>query len=248
MTTYDAAFFEYVNSGAIGSAEQLLPLLVDNIEINSVLDIGCGQGAWLTVWKRLGIDDLTGVDGDYVDREALLVGHDRFISHDLTKDFDLNRRYDLVQSLEVAEHLPEDCAARFVSSLVRHSGLVLFSAAAKGQGGDNHVNEQDYDYWRALFFKHGYIAVDYLRPLILHDARIEPWYRYNTFLYASPERFQILPISIQKCRVDEGDALVDLSPLLYKFRKAIVGLLPVSTMSRMAKLKERFVAKSRRHK
>jgi hypothetical protein len=193
----------------------------------------------------LGVDDLTGIDGDYVDREKLMVKSECFISHDLTTEFDLDRRYDLVQSLEVAEHLPQNRAAAFVSSLVRHSDLVLFSAAPKGQGGDNHVNEQDYDYWRALFSEHGYVAIDYLRRLILHDSRIEPWYRYNTFLYASPECFKGLPRKIQECRVEEGDALVDLSPARYKLRKAIVKLLPVSTMSTIAKLKERMVGQWR---
>ena len=125
-----------------------------------------------------------GIDGDYVNREHLLIPPDSFMPLNLVTEFDLGMHFDLVQSLEVAEHLPAKSASSFVKSVIKHSDLVLFSAAPKGQGGDHHINEQSYDYWRALFAEHGYIAIDYLRPIILHDKRIEPWYRYNMLLFA----------------------------------------------------------------
>jgi SAM-dependent methyltransferase len=239
--TYDGTFFEYVNAGAARSARHLLPPLAQNIPIRSVLDVGCGQGVWLSEWLRQGAADIQGIDGDYVDRSNLWIQADRFRGHDLAKSFDLGRRFDLVQSLEVAEHLPPECAPRFIESLVRHGDLILFSAAAKGQGGDHHINEQSYDYWRALFAHHGYIPLDFLRPLVLADARIEPWYRYNTLLYAAPQRFALLPESIQRSRVPDGQKIRDLSPLLYKARKAVVTLLPVSLATRIAKFKERHI-------
>ncbi len=43
IAIYDDDFFKYVNSGAIISAEGMLPLLLDEIPIESVLDVGCGQ-------------------------------------------------------------------------------------------------------------------------------------------------------------------------------------------------------------
>jgi len=239
MATYDGTFFKYVNSGAIQSAQYLLPALLRDIEISSVLDVGCGEGAWLSVWQMLGTLDIQGIDGDYVDRDHLLIPPNRFLPHDLTKAFDLGRRFDLVQSLEVAEHLPEEYAACFISSLVRHGELVLFSAAAKGQGGDNHVNEQDYDYWRALFERHDYVPLDYLRPIVLTEHRIERWYRYNTILYASAARYRLLPEIVRRSRVPQNQKLRDLSPPLYKVRKAVVRLLPVAVMTLFAKIKER---------
>ena len=146
MTNYNSTFFEYVNSGAIRSAEQILPLLLDKLAIKSVLDVGCGQGAWLSVWQRLGMSDVTGIDGAYIDREKLLVSTMSFIPACLSEAFNLERRFDLVQSLEVAEHLAKDSADLLIESLVRHGDLILFSAAPKGQGGDHHINEQDYEY------------------------------------------------------------------------------------------------------
>ena len=81
---YDSSFFAYVNSGSLISAERLLPFLLNSVEISSVLDVGCGQGAWLSVWRKLGVEDIVGVDGDYVDREKLIIPETLF------KPFDLN--------------------------------------------------------------------------------------------------------------------------------------------------------------
>ena len=212
MTTYDSAFFKYVNTGAISSAQQLLPLLLNELKIESVLDVGCGQGAWLLVWKKLGVNDLVGIDGDYIDRESLLVPDESFIPLCLSDGFDLGRRFDLVQSLEVAEHLPKGKSAKFVASIIKHGDLVLFSAAPKGQGGDNHVNEQYYEYWRTLFSSHGYIAIDYIRPLVLNNSNIEQWYRYHSFLYVSQERYESLPATMRRCRVKDNEKLRDISP------------------------------------
>jgi SAM-dependent methyltransferase len=245
MASYDAAFFDYVNSGATQSARHLLPILSGPLRIGSVLDVGCGRAAWLAVWLSLGAREVLGIDGDYIEREGLLIPGDCFRAHDLRQEFDLGRRFDLVQSLEVAEHLPKSAAAAFVGSLIRHGDLVLFSAAAPGQGGDHHVNEQDYDYWRALFATHGYVALDCVRPQLLHDERIEPWYRYNTLLYAAPGIWSGLPEALRRSRVADDRPIEDLSPQAYRLRKSLVRLLPVPLMTALAKLKERRVARAR---
>ena len=245
MSTYDNEFFKYVNSGALNSAEEMLPLLINDIPVKSILDVGCGQGAWLSIWEKLGVTDITGLDGDYVDTKKLLINKENFISQDLSSHFDLNRRFDVVQCLEVAEHLPESSAQDFVKNLVRHGDLILFSAAPKGQGGDYHVNEQDYEYWRDLFVKNGYQAIDYLRPLILDNHKIEPWYRYNTFLYSSTDYMENLPKHIQDCVVKKSEVLRDVSPFIYKVRKKVIRLLPVDLMTRMAKIKEKIITQLR---
>ncbi|MDQ8195569.1 methyltransferase domain-containing protein [Coraliomargarita sp. SDUM461004] len=245
MANYDSAFFDYVNSGALKSAEALLPILNEPLQPKSILDAGCGQGGWLTVWKKLGAHTVLGIDGDYVVREELLVEPSEFTPIDLSKPFNLERRFDLVQSLEVGEHLPTQSSADFIASLVKHSDFILFSAAARGQGGDSHVNEQDYDFWRKLFASHDYVAIDYLRPKIIDNQDIEAWYRYNPFLYVARNRVTELPQTLQDCIIPDDQALKDLSPALYQFRKSIVRLLPVSIATKIAKIKEAIVVKLR---
>jgi hypothetical protein len=242
MTSYDSTFFDYVNVGSVRSARELLPILREAIKPRSVLDVGCGQGAWLSVWKEQGVDDITGIDGDYVDRSRLIFPADSFVAQDLTTGFNLGRRFDLAMSLEVAEHLPPSSAAAFVAGLVAHSDLVFFSAAQKGQGGDNHVNEQGLEYWRELFAEHNYIPFDYVRPRVAGNGRIEAWYRYNPILYVAPNAYNRLPDGVQRSRVPDNQPIKDVSPPLYKLRKLIVGMLPVGVMTWIAKHKERVVA------
>jgi SAM-dependent methyltransferase len=246
MGQYDATFFDYVNSGAVLSANKLLPLILDQIPITSVLDVGCGQGAWLSVWNRLGVTEFLGVDGDYVNREHLLVPESNFRPADLVRGFEVGRRFDLAQSLEVGEHLPADAAAHFVKCMVQHADMILFSAAPKGQGGDHHINERPYDYWREFFAENGYAVFDFIRPAIINDPQIEPWYRYNTFFYASEERARALPKTIRGYRVPDGTSLKDLSPWHYQIRKSLVSILPIPIATGLAKYKERYISRKRR--
>jgi SAM-dependent methyltransferase len=243
MTTYDRTFFDYLSAGALRSARRVLPLIREHLSVRSVLDVGCGQGAWLSVWQELGTPSVLGIDGDYVDRDRLLIGTDCFEARDLATGFDLGRRFDLAQSLEVAEHLPARSAATFVASLVRHSDLILFSAAPKGQGGDHHINEQSYEYWRGLFRGLGYRPIDLVRDAIKGDDLIEPWYRYNTLLYASAPGFASLPTAVQARAIPDDQRIRDVSPPLYRLRKRIIATLSVPAVTRLAKWKERAIAR-----
>lgn len=242
MTQYDDVFFEYVNSGAIRSAKIVLPLLLNQLPVKSVLDVGCGQGAWLSVWRDLGIPVVVGIDGSYVNKTRLLCPKDVFVEHDLSRPFDLGRRFELVQSLEVAEHLSGSSASGFVESLVRHGDMVLFSAAPPGQGGDHHVNEQDYEYWRAHFARYDYVPFDFIRPALKSYVEIEPWYRYNSILYVKRSKLECLPPAIGEFMINDEQVIGDVSPLSYRLRKFLVSKLSVSTVTWLAKLKERRVA------
>ena len=246
MPTYDDKFFDYVNSGAITSARKLLPLLTSVLKIDSVLDVGCGQGAWLSVWNELGVTDHVGVDGEWVNPDSLLINRKNFSAFDLSKELALHRNFDVVQSFEVAEHLHDKHADVFVRNLTRHSGVVVFSAAAKGQGGDNHVNEQNYEYWRSKFEAQQYHPFDYLRPQVKGFDDVEAWYRYNMILYVHKDVIDKLSPAIRSTRIHPDAKIVDISPAIYKARKLLVRALPISIMTRVAKIKERWIVRLRR--
>src|SRR5579863_5860724 len=131
MYEYAADFYGYLAPLALRSAHRVVPHLAAALPIASVADFGCGQGAWLRVWRTAGASVL-GVDGPYVDRSRLLLEPEEFRAVDLGERIDLGRRFDLVQSLEVAEHLPSAKARQFVETLCRHGSAILFSAAVPG--------------------------------------------------------------------------------------------------------------------
>ena len=60
-------------------------------------------------------------------------------------------RADVVVSTEVAEHLNEENADRFVELLTSLAPTAVVTAAVPGQGGTDHVNEQPNEYWIEKF-------------------------------------------------------------------------------------------------
>ena len=234
MPKYDSDFYDYTNSISRISAENIVALIKKHISVDSVLDVGCAEGIWLSAWQRSGITDFIGLDGDYVESDRLQIDAGHFVVADLSKNFDQKRSFDLVQSLEVAEHLPGNSADGFVKCLTGHADIVLFSAAPPGQGGRNHINEQSYDYWRRRFANNGFIALDCLRPLIGDNNEIAPWYRYNTFLYVRDSALDRLPAAWLERRLSDNRPVPDISPMAYKIRKLLVRALPEFVKNKLA--------------
>ena len=167
------------------SAEVVLPLLFSYISLpKSILDVGCGNGTWLKVCERIGIENFLGIDGDYIQKENLLIPFENFKAYDLRQPFNLHTKYDLVISLEVAEHLPETSADAFVESLTKHGQIILFSAAIPEQGGFMHLNEQYPSYWQKKFAQHDFFFYDLLRPAIWNNEKVQVWYKQNMFVVA----------------------------------------------------------------
>jgi hypothetical protein len=237
--SYDRRFMDYTSRISASSARAVSALVQTLFPIHSVLDVGCAQGVWLNAWHASGVADILGIDGEYVDQSALMFDRSLFRRHDLTNAFDLGRRFDLVESLEVGEHLPEKSAEGLVASLALHGDAVLFSAAPPGQGGEHHINEQPYEYWRGLFRKHGLFPVDFVRDAVSQNAEVAPWYRYNVLLYVNDDGFARLPVFAREFRVPDNQLLRDVSPARYRFRKAVIRLLPYAATQMLARLNSR---------
>ncbi len=214
-TPYAPEFYEAVTEGSIRSANVVVPIvlaLLGDCRPKSVVDAGCGAAAWLSVFRKQGIEDVLGLDGDYVPASALAIPPERFRAIDLKQPFTDDRRFDLAMSLEVAEHLPAHCAQGFVKSLCRLAPIVLFSAAIPGQGGTDHVNEQWPWYWRHFFAAEGFRMFDPLRPIIFHDRRVEWWYRQNLFLYIRRDVASDHPALSQLPEVEDDFGLMIVGP------------------------------------
>lgn len=164
------------------AALEIFEFLFRHITVRSVIEFGCGCGAWLKAVKKLvpkGV--VLGIDGSDVDRSEYL-DEKEFQKEDITT-YRPQKRYDLAVSIEVAEHLDEVYADQFVENLCLSSDIVLFSAAVRNQGGQHHVNEQNQSYWRDRFQKYGYIPVDCIRPRFWNDIKIPVYYKQNCILY-----------------------------------------------------------------
>jgi SAM-dependent methyltransferase len=155
----------------------------------SVVDFGCGSGHWLFGLRRFLPDiEVFGLNEASRSDAGESLSDDQFRAADLTKPIDLGRQFALAISLEVAEHLPPSAAETLISSISRHSDMVLFSAGIPGQGGKDHLNEQWPEYWIRRFAVHEFQCFDRIRPLIWQNDRISTWYRQNMMLFLRSPR------------------------------------------------------------
>jgi SAM-dependent methyltransferase len=190
---YSPEFFEKLREGARRSARAVIPAVLEYVRPASVIDVGCGTGAWLSAFREAGVEDVWGIDGAYVDVEHLEIPPERFLARDLARPFGMGRRFDLVLSLEVAEHLPPESAEAFVRSLAGLGPVVLFSAAAPYQGGTHHVNERWPAYWASRFEAAGLLPVDCLRLRFWVDEDVEWWYAQNLMFYVDRRELERYP-------------------------------------------------------
>jgi cyclopropane fatty-acyl-phospholipid synthase-like methyltransferase len=189
-TPYDHQFYVEQKEIAHTSAREILPYLLELIQPRSVLDVGCGVGSWLYIFKEFGIENVFGIDGPWVDKNQLEVPIENFLSVDLNKGVDLSRTFDLVMSLEVAEHINEEFSDKFVESLINHGSIILFSAAVPLQGGAHHVNEQWPEYWVKKFRERGYFVIDAIRPHIWQNKKVDFWYAQNMLIFVRSDYLQ----------------------------------------------------------
>ncbi len=192
------------------SEELVLSLVLSKFRVESMVDFGCAIGRWCKAGKNLGIQEVLGIDGKYVDEDSLVIDKSEFLRADLGEKIQLPKRYDLAISLEVAEHLPEEKSDLFVENLTCASDVILFSAAIRGQGGDFHVNEQPLSYWRKKFEERGYCLCDCLRPVIWENDCILPMYRQNCVFFIEKN------VCHEKC-TEENNTIIDVvHPKVYE--------------------------------
>jgi SAM-dependent methyltransferase len=190
---YSQRFFDSMRDGSYRSAMAAGPKILEIHPARSVIDVGCGAGAWLKAFTELGVARVAGVDGTYVDRKQLMIDSASFMGCDLDEPLHIQKlfqllgtseRFDLAISLEVGEHLPVARATSLVGDLCALSDTVLFGAAIPFQGWQSaHVNEQWQSFWANKFAANGYDAFDVLRREIWSCPGIAPWYKQNTIFY-----------------------------------------------------------------
>ena len=193
---YDSAYFGALVEGSTRSATLIVPRILGLFpNTTSVIDLGCGTGVWLHLFKGNGVPRVLGVDGGLPTRDLLMLPDNEFRAVDLSEPVCCPEKFDLALSLEVAQHLPPGAAQTFIASICRLSDLVIFGAAIPGQSGPGHVNERWPSYWAALFDAKGYELFDILRPLIWYDQRIEWWYAQNSLVFVRRTRDDLMQVA-----------------------------------------------------
>ena len=161
ISHYDDRYFKWHKDHTRDYAIRNMDWYVNQFKPQSVIDYGCGIGAYLESALMNKITKLKGFDigGDYVKKytEKIVQPYIEYLDCTLPLATD---EYDCTISLETGEHIEPSTTNQFVLNIVnstKKTGTILFSAAQPGQGGSGHINCQTREFWMEKFKVHSFI-------------------------------------------------------------------------------------------
>lgn len=188
---YNDDFYTYQKNEGITHGMIILGFFNKYFNFNSIVDFGCGTGNFLGAALEMGIKDIVGIDGDYVDKKYLVFPEENFKNFNLAEDkIDLKKKYDVAICLEVLEHIDAKFEDNAVDNIVRHADTLLISAGHPGQGGTNHINEKPASHWVKKFTDRGYDFIE-VRGHFWDNEKIPTWYRANLLFFYKKDKVQI---------------------------------------------------------
>lgn len=151
--------------------------------IKYAYDVGCGPGIYVDAMCDVGINAL-GFDND-----PRALGYRRVVHADLAKPMEMGSRRHCVLCLEVAEHMPEAASPQLIqniANMIMPGGMLIWSAAKPGQGGDGHINCQERSYWEALLLQFSFYQAHALTHAFIGHMRSGPhmgWLPQNAMIF-----------------------------------------------------------------
>jgi len=188
--TYNPVIMEWFHAYALRNAAKVVAAIREVFpETESVIDVGCGSGAFAAEFNRQGLRAI----GLEHSRHGVELARRQGVD---CRHFDVARPaaeqireiVDLVYSFEVAEHVPASLADSFVQFTTCLGPLVIFTAAQPGQGGIGHINEQPLNYWMAKFERAGFrqsIAETETLRAAFRKRETSYWFFQNSAVFRS---------------------------------------------------------------
>jgi len=219
---YPKSFFSKIDSVSISTAREIVPFIIEKFNPKSVVDVGCGSGAWLKIFKERGVYDLCGYDGIWAKPTNLCKDY-AFIDTDLNFPLTVTRKFDLAVCIEVGEHLLPESAPVLVRSLIALSDIVVFSAAVPQQGGINHLNEQWPTFWFKIFNQSGFEPFDVFRHTFWDNEDVEPCVAQNIWLFIKKDSSAIsFELMKEILNLSSYKIVNAINPRLYKNKLQLV--------------------------
>jgi SAM-dependent methyltransferase len=219
MKLFSPEFFSWMRQGSLQSAREIVPIVREYIQPNRVVDIACGTGEWLKVFREHGATTVLGVDADWVLHNKLVIEREQLIIADITRTFAVPGKYDLALMLEAIQHVPATRAREMVRTLADLAPAVLLSAPIPHQGGSgDEVHEQWPEYWAKLFAEMNFVCIDAIRPRIWRNEQVEWWYSQNMLLYVRKDVVDANPALRAAHEATSHPPLRLVHPTLYEAR------------------------------
>ena len=181
---YNDAFFEWHSKYVHDDCVRAGWMLAKRLDINSVVDYGCGIGSFLQGVHKFN-------PGIKIQGYEISTYADKYIHPDMTEfiqtgtDIFNNKSdvSDLSICLEVAEHIEPKNSKRLVEILCNNTDkYIVFSAAPKEQGGTGHINCHNKNYWVRLFNANVWIYDTMVTEMVLKTWHFLPDYYLNNIM------------------------------------------------------------------
>ena len=124
--------------------EGSLRFMIENFNIKTMLDVGCGPGGQIILAKNLGISakGIDGFPGPKAQKDAEIILHDFSDG-----PYDHKReKFDLAWCCEFVEHVYEKYIDNYMNSF-KSCKFVIMTFAPPGKLGHHHVNCRKQEYW-----------------------------------------------------------------------------------------------------
>jgi len=132
---------------------QLWETLINDFNIKSLIDVGCGEGHSSYFFHNRFVEVLA-IDGSKKVLDSAVF--DPIVIHDYcTGPYIPDKIYDFVWCCEFVEHIEEKYIPNFIATF-KKAKYVAFSHALPKQGGYHHVNEREPLYWIRIMESNGF--------------------------------------------------------------------------------------------
>jgi len=150
---YNKSYFKQLKKVEEDSVVKVVKILFKYFHPRTVVDLGCGVGIYLKIFKDLNVKNIVGYDRSKAAQNLFCCDNKCFVLADLRKPIchPTINYYDLCLCMEVAEHIEEKYVHIFLDNVTFFSKTIVFTAADVQQPGLGHVNLKPKSYWLNLF-------------------------------------------------------------------------------------------------
>lgn len=172
MVTYEGHLGGFMYEGDPATDyPHLYEYVVRDLNIASVLDVGCGRGFALKRFQDLGCKVL-GIDGSPTAIKESVIP-DRVRQIDFVQSLvQPEKKYDLIFSVEFVEHVEEQYMKNYLPCF--DSGkYIIMTFAGPNQPGHHHVNCQPKEYWVKTFEDRGFKFDEKYTNVLKEKAKLD---------------------------------------------------------------------------